>query len=303
MSQAEHTGLFFEAAAGTKFIGSQTAGANGDVTNLSLPGGLYVSFSGHDVRHADGRQLQRVGLVPDVQVRPTLYGIRAGRDEVLDRALAYLRTGRYLLRRPGSSALRLVVPSLLRGCRPRRDHASRHRVLRAASATGSDSLDGPRCTHGRHHGRGIATTLSPYTTSSASSPSRPTWSAARRPSRRMSSFSRTRCDRTFPSSVDAHTRTRSNISIAQAIAARASFCRDAAPPPRSPDGVADHRRVRRRVDLEVHRADHAPFKHDGEGRRSVPRFRHVRGDERLGVRAREWLRNVWRNRANSTSSR
>ena len=27
MSQAEHTGLFFEAANGTKFIGSQTAGA------------------------------------------------------------------------------------------------------------------------------------------------------------------------------------------------------------------------------------------------------------------------------------
>jgi C-terminal processing protease CtpA/Prc len=94
MSQAEHTGLFFEAANGTKFIGSQTAGANGDVTNLSLPGGIYVSFSGHDVRHADGRQLQRVGLVADVEVKPTIEGIRAGRDEVLDRALVYLRTGK-----------------------------------------------------------------------------------------------------------------------------------------------------------------------------------------------------------------
>lgn len=92
MSQAEHTGLFFEAANGTKFVGSQTAGANGDVTNLVLPGGYYVSFSGHDVRHADGRQLQRVGLVPDVEVHPTLAGIRAGRDEVLDRALEYLRS-------------------------------------------------------------------------------------------------------------------------------------------------------------------------------------------------------------------
>jgi C-terminal processing protease CtpA/Prc len=94
MSQAEHTGLFFEAAAGTTFIGSQTAGANGDVTNLSLPGGLSVSFSGHDVRHADGRQLQRVGLVPDVEVHPTIDGLHAGRDEVLERALTYLRTGR-----------------------------------------------------------------------------------------------------------------------------------------------------------------------------------------------------------------
>jgi C-terminal processing protease CtpA/Prc len=92
MSQAEHTGLFFEAANGTRFVGSQTAGANGDVTNLVLPGGIYVSFGGHDVRHADGRQLQRTGLVPDVFVRPTIAGIRAGRDEVLERALDYLRT-------------------------------------------------------------------------------------------------------------------------------------------------------------------------------------------------------------------
>jgi C-terminal processing protease CtpA/Prc len=94
MSQAEHTGLFFEAVNGTTFIGSQTAGANGDVTNLALPGGLYVSFSGHDVRHADGRQLQRIGLVPDIEVRPTLRGIRAGHDEVLERALVFLRTGK-----------------------------------------------------------------------------------------------------------------------------------------------------------------------------------------------------------------
>lgn len=93
-SQAEHTGLFFEAANGTKFIGTPSAGANGDVTALVLPGGVRWMFTGHDVRHADGRQLQRVGLSPDVRVAPTLAGVRAGKDEVLDRAIAYLRTGK-----------------------------------------------------------------------------------------------------------------------------------------------------------------------------------------------------------------
>jgi C-terminal processing protease CtpA/Prc len=88
ISQSEHTGLFCEAAAGTKFVGSTTAGANGDVTDLTLPGGLSMTFSGHDVRHADGRPLQRVGLPIDIKVTPTLAGIRAGRDEVLERALA-----------------------------------------------------------------------------------------------------------------------------------------------------------------------------------------------------------------------
>jgi C-terminal processing protease CtpA/Prc len=89
-SQAEHTGLFLEAANGTKFVGTPTAGANGDVTTLVLPGGLSMSFSGHSIRHADGRQLQRVGLVPDLLVKPTIAGIRAGRDEVLERALAWV---------------------------------------------------------------------------------------------------------------------------------------------------------------------------------------------------------------------
>jgi C-terminal processing protease CtpA/Prc len=90
MSQAEHTGLFFEAACKPTFIGSPTAGANGDVTRLVVPGGITLMFSGHDVRHVDGRQLQRVGLIPDIEARPTVAGIRAGRDEVLERALTYL---------------------------------------------------------------------------------------------------------------------------------------------------------------------------------------------------------------------
>jgi C-terminal processing protease CtpA/Prc len=94
ISQSEHSGLFYEMANGTKFIGSNSAGANGDVTNFTLPGGFTVGFTGHDVRHADGRQLQRIGLVPDVRVEPTIKGIREGKDEVLARAIAFINTGK-----------------------------------------------------------------------------------------------------------------------------------------------------------------------------------------------------------------
>jgi C-terminal processing protease CtpA/Prc len=90
ISQAEHTGLFLEAANGTTFIGSPTMGANGDVTDVALPGLILVTFSGHDVRHADGRRLQRLGLQPQVTVTPTISGIRAGHDEVLETALKYV---------------------------------------------------------------------------------------------------------------------------------------------------------------------------------------------------------------------
>jgi C-terminal processing protease CtpA/Prc len=93
-SAAEHLGLFLEAACGVTFIGSPTAGANGDVTNMVLPGGLTVYFGGHDVRHADGRQLQRIGLVPHLEVRPTIRDIREGRDEVLHRAIDFLLQGK-----------------------------------------------------------------------------------------------------------------------------------------------------------------------------------------------------------------
>ena len=90
ISQAEHTGLFFEAASDITFIGTPTAGANGDVTNFTVPGGFRVSFTGHDVRHADGRQLQRVGIQPHIEVAPTLRGLREGRDEVLERAVQHI---------------------------------------------------------------------------------------------------------------------------------------------------------------------------------------------------------------------
>jgi C-terminal processing protease CtpA/Prc len=49
-----------------------------------------VNFTGQSMRLRDGSRLQRVGIVPDVEVEPTLAGIRAGRDEVLERAVEVL---------------------------------------------------------------------------------------------------------------------------------------------------------------------------------------------------------------------
>lgn len=91
MSAAETMGLMLEATCGTTFVGSPTAGVDGDMTYTSLPGGIWMSFTGMDTRHADGSQLQRKGLTPHVAVHPTLAGLRAGRDEVLERALQLLK--------------------------------------------------------------------------------------------------------------------------------------------------------------------------------------------------------------------
>ena len=90
-SAAEYVCMLVKAATPATFVGSRTSGANGGVTRTVLPGGIAVNFTGYSVRHPDGRQLQRVGIVPDVEVHPTRRGIREGRDEVLERAIEVLR--------------------------------------------------------------------------------------------------------------------------------------------------------------------------------------------------------------------
>ena len=96
ISQAEYTGMMFRAADNMEFVGTPTVGADGNVTDFSLPGGLQPLFSGASVRWPDGRQTQRIGLQPDVRVEPTALDIAQGKDVVL---LAGLRVA---LRKSGA---------------------------------------------------------------------------------------------------------------------------------------------------------------------------------------------------------
>jgi len=90
-SAAEHVCALIKSVAAVTFIGSRTSSANGGVTRTILPGGIVVNFTGQSVRNADGSQLQRVGIVPDVEAHTTLRGIRDGRDDVLERAIDFLK--------------------------------------------------------------------------------------------------------------------------------------------------------------------------------------------------------------------
>lgn len=72
-------------------VGETSAGTNGSVGWLTLPGGFSVRFSALRVAYADGTSMQGHGLVPDQIIHPTLGGIRAGRDEVLDAGIEQLR--------------------------------------------------------------------------------------------------------------------------------------------------------------------------------------------------------------------
>lgn len=76
--------------AGVPIIGSRSTGADGDVTRVPLPSGAQMLLSGLGVFYPDKSPTQRIGILPDIEVRPTIAGIAEGRDEVLERALEYL---------------------------------------------------------------------------------------------------------------------------------------------------------------------------------------------------------------------
>jgi C-terminal processing protease CtpA/Prc len=86
-SQAEYTAMAFRAGDNTTIVGSTTAGADGNVSTIILPGGLRTMISGIGIYYPDGTQTQRIGIVPDVKVEPTITGIKQGKDEVLEKAI------------------------------------------------------------------------------------------------------------------------------------------------------------------------------------------------------------------------
>ncbi|MCC9072175.1 peptidase S41 [Flavobacterium sp. F-65] len=93
VSQSEWTAMCFQTAGNTTIIGSQTAGADGNVSHFDFKG-FHTMFSGIGVYYPDKRQTQRIGIVPDIEVKPTILGIQQGKDEVLDRALLFIGTGK-----------------------------------------------------------------------------------------------------------------------------------------------------------------------------------------------------------------
>jgi hypothetical protein len=76
-----------------EIVGSATAGANGDVAKLGMPSGCSTWFTGRRVTKPDGSLHHLLGISPTIPASRTLIGVRSGLDEVLEKALAYVRTG------------------------------------------------------------------------------------------------------------------------------------------------------------------------------------------------------------------
>ena len=90
ISSAEYHAMAFRTAPGAVIIGSTTAAADGNVSSLILPGNIRTQFTGIGIYYPDGGETQKIGIVPDIEVRPSIEGVRVGRDEVLEKAIEVL---------------------------------------------------------------------------------------------------------------------------------------------------------------------------------------------------------------------
>lgn len=76
-----------------EIVGSATAGTNSNVAQITTPTGCRVLFTGARVTRRDGSRFHLIGVQPTIPAQRTIAGILAGRDEVVEKALAYVRTG------------------------------------------------------------------------------------------------------------------------------------------------------------------------------------------------------------------
>ena len=86
-SYAEFTAMSLRQIPGAVVVGSASVGADGDAIHIQMPGGCDTPFTTMGVLTPEGEETQRVGLQPDVLCTPTVAGIAAGRDELLEKAV------------------------------------------------------------------------------------------------------------------------------------------------------------------------------------------------------------------------
>ena len=90
-SAAEDFAVAFDSMQRGTMVGEPTGGSTGQPLFIKLPGGGTARICTKQDAYPDGRAFVGVGVQPQHIVKPTVDGLRAGRDEVLEAALATLQ--------------------------------------------------------------------------------------------------------------------------------------------------------------------------------------------------------------------
>ncbi|GAB3416815.1 S41 family peptidase [Niabella aquatica] len=89
-SSSEFHAMAYRTYANCIVVGNNSAGADGNVSDITLPGNLKTRFSGIGIYYPDGTPTQRIGIRPDIIVKPTISDVIAQRDVVLEKAIQLL---------------------------------------------------------------------------------------------------------------------------------------------------------------------------------------------------------------------
>jgi C-terminal processing protease CtpA/Prc len=73
-------------------IGEKTAGTTGQPLMVDLPGGRQARICAKRDSYPNGKEFVGVGVIPDIEVKPTREDIALGRDVVLASAIEILRS-------------------------------------------------------------------------------------------------------------------------------------------------------------------------------------------------------------------
>lgn len=94
VSHGEFTAMALQTAPNVTVIGSQTGGADGTNYKFGIIKGFSSSFTCYGVFYPNKKEAQRIGIVPNIEVKSTILGVQQGRDEILDRAIIFAKSGK-----------------------------------------------------------------------------------------------------------------------------------------------------------------------------------------------------------------
>ncbi|MFP2959448.1 S41 family peptidase [Myxococcus sp. 1LA] len=91
VSAAENFSTMLVAANRVRVVGQRSAGTNGNITNLVLPGGFRFMYTGMEVLRPDRSTFHGVGIVPNDEIVPTTEDFALDRDSQLLKAINVLQ--------------------------------------------------------------------------------------------------------------------------------------------------------------------------------------------------------------------
>ncbi|MGG4397075.1 S41 family peptidase [Paenibacillus thiaminolyticus] len=77
-----------------EIVGETTAGVNGNINYINLPGGVDVRWTGMRVLKHDGSQHHLIGIQPTVPVERTIKELREGRDIYMEKAIEIINAAK-----------------------------------------------------------------------------------------------------------------------------------------------------------------------------------------------------------------